>query len=107
MASADDYASWIVKNQNLKGTPQFDTVAKAYEEAKAEESLMAGQTESVLTGGKDESSFGRKTLQSLGKGVVGMVDLVAGAPENYRRLGQYLTTKICQCQEHQPQQERH
>lgn len=93
MASADDYASWIIKNQTLKGTPQFDTVAKAYQEAKAEENLMAGQTESVLTGGQEESSIGRKLAQSLGKGVVGVVDLVAGAPENYRRLGEYLTTE--------------
>jgi len=36
MASADEYAEWIVKNQAKKGTPEFDTVAKAYEEAKAE-----------------------------------------------------------------------
>lgn len=92
MASADDYASWIVKNQNLKGTPQFDTVAKAYQEAKAEESLMAGQTESVLTGGQGEASTGRKLAQSLGKGVTGVVDLVAGAPENYKRMYQYFTT---------------
>jgi hypothetical protein len=93
MASADDYASWIVKNQNLKGTPQFDTVARAYEEAKAEENLMAGQTESVLTGGQGEASTGRKFAQSLGKGVAGIADLVFGAPENYRRLSQYLTTE--------------
>ena len=92
MATADDYASWIVKNQNLKGTPQFDTVAKAYQEAKAEESLMAGQTESVLTGGQGEASTGRKFAQSLGKGVTGVVDLVAGAPENYKRMYQYFTT---------------
>lgn len=36
MASADDYAGWIVKNQALKGTPEFDTVAAAYQQAKAE-----------------------------------------------------------------------
>ena len=97
MASADEYASWIVKNQNLKGTPQFDTVARAYQEAKAEESLGVGQQEvgtSVLTGEplREEASTGRKFAQSLGKGAAGVVDLVVGAPENYRRLGQYLTT---------------
>ena len=37
MASADEYAAWIVDNQSLKGTPNFDTVATAYEEAKATE----------------------------------------------------------------------
>jgi hypothetical protein len=92
MATSEEYESWIVKNQNLKGTPQFDTVARAYEETKAEESLMAGQTESVLTGGQGEASTGRKFAQSLGKGAAGVVDLVAGAPENYRRMAEYFTT---------------
>src|SRR3990167_6467852 len=34
MASADQYAAWIVKNADKKGTPEFDTVAKAYKAAK-------------------------------------------------------------------------
>ncbi len=37
MATADEYAAWIVKNQSLKGTANFDTVARAYQEAKASE----------------------------------------------------------------------
>jgi hypothetical protein len=37
MATADDYAGWIVKNAGKKGTPEFDTVAAAYKEALAEE----------------------------------------------------------------------
>lgn len=41
MATADEYAAWIVKNQNQKGTPDFDVVAKAYEEAKAFEKTNA------------------------------------------------------------------
>jgi hypothetical protein len=38
MANAEDYASWIVANQSKKGTPEFNTVAQAYKEAKSEES---------------------------------------------------------------------
>ena len=34
MASADELAAWIVKNADKQGTPDFDTVAKAYQEAK-------------------------------------------------------------------------
>ena len=34
MATADEYAAWIVKNQARKGTPEFDIVAKAYQQAK-------------------------------------------------------------------------
>lgn len=96
MAGADDYAAWIVKNENLKGTPQFDTVTKAYKEAVAEESLMAGQGEfsgeSVLYP-KEQVGVGRKLAQSGIKGVAGLADLVVGAPENIKRLGQYATTE--------------
>jgi hypothetical protein len=38
MATADDYAAWIVKNADKKGTPEFETVVQAYQLAKQEES---------------------------------------------------------------------
>ena len=41
MATADQYAAWIVQNQAKKGTPDFDTVARAYQEAKLEEAKAA------------------------------------------------------------------
>jgi hypothetical protein len=34
MATAEDYAAWIVANAAKKGTPEFDTVAKAYQAAR-------------------------------------------------------------------------
>ena len=37
MATADDYADWIVKNESKKGTPDFDAVVDAYRLAKEEE----------------------------------------------------------------------
>lgn len=37
MATADDYAAWIVKNADKRGTSDFETVAQAYKQAKAEE----------------------------------------------------------------------
>lgn len=42
MASAEDYAAWIVANASKKGTPEFDTVAKAYQAAR---SASAGATQ--------------------------------------------------------------
>jgi len=36
MATADDYAAWIVQNADKKGTPEFDTVAQAYQLAKTD-----------------------------------------------------------------------
>lgn len=95
MASADDYANWLVKNEALKGTDKFNTVADAYREAKAEESLSAGQQEgagqSVLYD-RPQVGFGRKLGQSAGKGIVGAFDLLVGGPENAKRLYQYATT---------------
>ena len=41
MAKAEDYAKWIVANQDKQGTPDFETVAKAYQEAKAAEGLQS------------------------------------------------------------------
>lgn len=36
MATAEQYAEWIVSNQAKKGTPEFDTVAEAYKLAKTQ-----------------------------------------------------------------------
>lgn len=43
MATADEYAGWIVKNADKRGTPEFDTVAQAYQLAKSEETTVAFQ----------------------------------------------------------------
>jgi hypothetical protein len=37
MATADDYAKWIVEHADQKGSDKFNTVARAYQEAKDEE----------------------------------------------------------------------
>lgn len=34
MASAEEYAGWIVQNQDKRGTPEFETVASAYKVAR-------------------------------------------------------------------------
>ena len=70
MATADQYAAWIVQNQAKRGTPDFDTVAKAYEMAKSEET-------------KPSAGFSLKDLAlSFGQGVGGgtqAITDVAGA----------------------------
>jgi hypothetical protein len=43
MATADQYADWIVRNKDKKGTREFETVAAAYKLAKAEESGKGGE----------------------------------------------------------------
>lgn len=47
MATADQYAQWIVENQDKKGSPEFQTVAQAYQEAKQEEAMAAAPDESA------------------------------------------------------------
>lgn len=37
MATADEYAAWIVQNRDKRGTRDFDIVVQAYEQAKLEE----------------------------------------------------------------------
>jgi len=72
MATADQYASWIVQNQAKRGTPDFDTVAKAYEQAKLEDTKPAPSAGFSL---KDLAlSFG----QGVGGGAQAITD-VAGA----------------------------
>jgi hypothetical protein len=41
MATADQYAQWIVDNEDKKGTEDFNIVVRAYQEAKADESRHA------------------------------------------------------------------
>lgn len=93
MTTSEQFADWIVKNEAKKGTPEFNTVAQALQETIAAERMAAGSGESVLFE-KEQKSVPRKLLQSAIKGTAGLVDLVAGAPENYRRLAQFATTDM-------------
>jgi hypothetical protein len=43
MATANEYAAWIIQNADKRGTPEFETVAQAYQVAKSEESQLPGQ----------------------------------------------------------------
>lgn len=95
MAAPEKYADWLEKNASLKGTADYSTVETALRESTAEQKLAAGRQdgagESVLYE-RPQVGVGRKLLQSAGKGVTGAIDLIAGAPENYKRLYQYATT---------------
>lgn len=44
MARAAEYANWIVQNRDKQGTPEFNTVAQAYEVAKSNENIAAAAT---------------------------------------------------------------
>jgi len=78
MASADDYAKWIVDNQKLQGTSEFNTVAQAYQEAKAEESAPAQ---------KPQIPAYQSAIVGAGKGITEPVlaagQYVGGAPAEF------------------------
>jgi len=99
MATADQYAQWIVNNAAKKGTPEFDTVAKAYQEVVAEErslppvevyaneGMPAERTVSGFLGNVGPS--GQKMLGGLVQAVAhpietvkGVLDIGAGALQN-------------------------
>ena len=74
MATADEYAAWIVQNADKKGTPEFDTVAQAYQLAKSEVSTNAAplsRMEKVSQGLRDPIDGGAQLLtKMLPQGVV-------------------------------------
>jgi hypothetical protein len=75
MATADEYAAWIVKNSAKRGTPEFDTVAQAYQLAKGEETTATFQQQNAPL--PQEPSLGQQlvgageTALTLGTGAVG------------------------------------
>jgi hypothetical protein len=75
MATADEYAAWIVKNSAKRGTPEFDTVAKAYELAKGEETTATFQQQNAPApqqpGVMDQIVGAGETAMTLGTSAVG------------------------------------
>jgi hypothetical protein len=73
MGTAADYAKWIVANKDKKGTPEFETVARAYQQAKARRGLPEyvdeGPSEEFLafrgTAGPTIGGSFRRGLESL------------------------------------------
>jgi hypothetical protein len=75
MATADEYAAWIVKNSAKRGTPEFDTVAQAYQLAKGEENTATFQQQNAplpqQPGVMDQIVGAGETALALGTGAVG------------------------------------
>ena len=83
MATAQEYAAWIVKNADKRGTPEFETVAQAYQFAKAQETTAATQAQiapppTTPTLGQRIVGAGETAL-ALGPGsVAGLIGTVGG-----------------------------
>lgn len=82
--SAEKYAEWIVNNQDKVGTPEFETVASAYREAKGT-SMPAPQPK--------EATFEQKLQASTPMRIVqGLRDPIDAAAQLLPRAGQFVTS---------------
>ena len=93
MAAAAEYAQWLVQNRDKQGTPDFETVAQAYEVAKRNENSAATQVstqppqqksrsivESILGAGETALTLGTAATGGLfgtvGGTISGLMDQV-------------------------------
>lgn len=80
MASADDYANWIVANEAKKGTDEFNTVAQAYQEAKSETSAPKTTIAETKQPSSNQAwNFTRAGLHHLASPVLGASQLAENA----------------------------
>ena len=69
---AEKYAQWIVENKDKKGTPEFETVAKAYKLAKAEQpSEFKQQLNELADIGVGALGEGAKFVGRIAPGITG------------------------------------
>jgi len=92
MATAEEYASWIVANADKKGTPEFNTVAQAYNLAKggmvkpkAPIETPAFEKEAAATIANPDNAA--VAFNSAMKGVAGIPDAILNTPNNLLNLG--------------------
>lgn len=69
MATAEEYARWLVANEDKKGTPEFDTVAEAYRVTRGQ--VATPEPEPGI-------NYGRMAMEGLGGVVGGAVAVAAG-----------------------------
>lgn len=87
MATADDYAAWIVKNADKRGTPEFNTVSQAYQTAKSEEKPSGFDVTQMLVntpGSLYQNTLGGllEAVQSPVQTAQNLADVVAGGVYN-------------------------
>lgn len=89
MATADDYAKWIVDNSDKKGTPDFDIVAKAYQEAKTAETVKPQGFSATKMLQNAPASLYKNTIGGLIEAAssplqtaTGLMDMAAGGLQN-------------------------
>ena len=101
MATAEEYAAWIVKNADKQGTPEFDTVARAYQSVRGQTSAkpIDAAPEQELGAGMPTArapapswaavagSAAANAIPSIAGVAKGMLDIGAGALRSGAQLG--------------------
>lgn len=84
MADADKYAQWIVANQDKKGTPEFETVSKAYKAAR-----QSTQDDSLWNEYKTFAGGQLESLQNIGANTVGRLTDALGIKYKGMPISEY------------------
>lgn len=86
MATADEYAQWIVSNADKKGTPEFDIVAQAYADSRKQPATV--QAGSAL------NDIGRQVGLTARYGLEGLANTAQIGTEPIRYLTDRLTGSV-------------
>lgn len=92
MATAAEYAAWIVQNKDKRGTPEFSTVAQAYEMAKSQENVAAQAVAAPPV--QPEPSVGQRIGGALETGAALVTGATGGLVGGLLGGGQQLTRDI-------------
>lgn len=80
MATADEYARWIVANADKKGTPEFETVARAYQASKpAPESAPTSLAQDLKQGAGNLVAGAVRGAGSIGATLLAPIDIAKDA----------------------------
>jgi hypothetical protein len=107
--SASDYAQWIIKNQDKQGTPEFETIANAYQAAKQQEAskfqfsgkeALKNLPGSIVQEGKNvigAITEPVQTLKGIGNLALGVAEKAVPGTQSHEKyadaLGDYYSNK--------------
>jgi len=108
-SSASDYAQWIIKNQDKQGTPEFETIAQAYQAAKQQEAskfqfsgkeALKNLPGSIVEEGKNvigAITQPIQTLKGIGNLALGIAEKATDGVQSHEKyadaLGDYYSNK--------------
>lgn len=92
MATAEEYAGWIVQNQDKKGTPEFETVAQAYKIARGAQPEQAAPPvmQNIPTMGESIA----EELKTRAPGVAALAGVGSALDDAAYRLKQLFGNKL-------------